>query len=72
MAAAQAEATALRAQQHSKPSFGWTVVQENSHCSNGSHFLQDVAACTMHGIAWDEGEDLGGTRLRRKGCIVFV
>lgn len=51
-------------QQHSKPRF-WLGYgsRKESQCSNRLCSLQDVAnPCTVQGIAWEEGEDFGGTR----------
>lgn len=72
--AVQAQAIPGRVQQHSKPRF-WLGYgsRKESQCSNRLCSLQDVAnPCTVQGIAWEEGEDFGGTRRWRKDCIAFV
>lgn len=69
---ALAQAIPVGVQHHSKPRFGWAVVQEKSHWSKGFCLLRDVAARSVLGIAWDVGVDLGGTCLWRKDCVVFV
>lgn len=60
---ALAQAIPFRVQHHSKPRFGWAVVQEKSHGSKGLCLLRDVAAHAVHGIAWDVGVDFWGTCL---------
>lgn len=66
------EALAQAVQDHSKPRFGWAVVQGKRHRSTGLGLLQDVAVHEVHGNTWDVGVDFWGTCLWGKDCVVFV